>query len=237
MRGQIFAKLTNLLVPPYRARVISIALILTLLVLYAGMSFTVSSWSLAGARLFGPLSVPITGQSSANPTLISLLAPSTGIPFSTASPSLSIKLAVPNCPQPIGWSPYLVSPTDSLNRISVTYGININNLQHANCLDQTAIILPGQVIYVPGLISNTPIPSTSTPTSTAIPIIIVSNENNVQASQPNAAPVIPKPVVIPTNKPASPTIAPLPANTPVPIAKAPGGLPPHKKPPKPKKGD
>ena len=66
------------------------------------------------------------------------------------------EMRVPNCPQPSGWMPYITNPTDSLFRLSIVYGVTVEELQRVNCMDEPdTVILPGQVIYVPSVSHGT----------------------------------------------------------------------------------
>jgi len=62
-----------------------------------------------------------------------------------------------NCPPPAGWIPNIVQPGDTLAIIATHYRINITELQQVNCLLTTGL-LPGMVIYVPPLPTQTPLP-------------------------------------------------------------------------------
>jgi LysM repeat protein len=73
-------------------------------------------------------------------------------------------LLVKDCPLPVGWSSYIVKPSDSLFRLSVLYGVSIESLQQANCLSERAVIQPGSTIYIP-------VPPTPTITNTLVPTL------------------------------------------------------------------
>jgi LysM repeat protein len=107
-----------------------------------------------------PLIVTPTPPSTGTLTLLStgtLTPPSTGTPtlLSTGTPTL-----VPsptNCPPPLGWLPYLVRPSDTLDGLAQRYKKTIAEISAANCL-VTSSLLPGQIIYLPPLPTQTPIP-------------------------------------------------------------------------------
>jgi hypothetical protein len=65
---------------------------------------------------------------------------------------------ITNCPLPKDWTPYRVNPTDSLFRLSVIYGVSVKTLQRNNCMGSETVILPGEIIYVPYVPTNTPPP-------------------------------------------------------------------------------
>lgn len=212
-----------------QGRPIRTVIFLSGFILFAGMALTAYQWGATSAKFIDKPAIPITGPSLTDRTSFSLQPTGTVVSNLLTQPTQLIQLAVPNCPQPVNWSPYLVNPSDSLYRLSVTFGVDVNQLQQANCLPDIAMILPGQVIYVPRLIQSTPVPPTATPTPTMIPVIIPT-QNSVQSSKPNPPPVAPPPVVAPTNKPNPPTLAPQPPTSVPPTPKPPGK---HKKTPQP----
>ena len=80
-------------------------------------------------------------------------------PFPTWTPSLTLTLPTPppNCPPPVGWLVYFVQPGETLDSIATRYRISTAELQNANCLI-TAELIPGVVIYVPPMRTQTPLP-------------------------------------------------------------------------------
>ena len=229
-----------------RIRGFRLAFILAIPVLFVGTAFTVARWSLSAGQLLQPATLPVTGQQRSNPQILSFMATATTLPFSPASPALSGNLAEPNCVQPSGWVPYMVSPTDSLHRLSVTYGVTLISLEQANCLKSTSLILPGQLIFVPDLIPGAPElpPPTATPTSVPFALIL-PKQYTVNLPQSNPKPLTSQPQSQPKPQPPSATAVPqpTPANTvspvvsqpqvnkPAPADKAKTKPPKHKKPP------
>ncbi len=61
------------------------------------------------------------------------------------------------CPHPLGWLPYTVRSGDTLSKLAIYYRISVADLQRANCLLTTGL-LPGSVIYVPPVPTQTPWP-------------------------------------------------------------------------------
>jgi hypothetical protein len=88
------------------------------------------------------LFVPLLTQSSATPEL-----PPTPIP----------------CGPPTGWIPYTVQPTDTFSLVAIRFGVSQRELRFANCLDNSAQIHTGDILYVP---SAPIIPNQITPTQT-----------------------------------------------------------------------
>lgn len=224
-----------------------LTLILILPVLLAGAAFTLSHWDVVASQLFETPVVPVTGENHNGAVASSLLAKATGQHNNQATLPQSVKLAASNCVYPDGWAPYLVSAADSLPRLSITYGIAIAELLRANCLDRTALILPGQVIYVPDLISDVLEPPPPTPTQTPMPftpaILPVKNNINHEPSAPaTSAPIEATPTTAPqppVSEPVPPpTVAPPPpANTSIPPVNNAANKKPHVKPPEPKNQD
>ncbi|MFH2101828.1 MAG: LysM domain-containing protein [Chloroflexota bacterium] len=85
-------------------------------------------------------------------------------------PPLPTPTPVP-CGPPQGWITYLIQPGDNLYRLSLAYGINVKDLQRANCLGNSTLINAGTLLYVPYWAPRTPSPTlTSSPTATMIVI-------------------------------------------------------------------
>ncbi|MBI4730934.1 MAG: LysM peptidoglycan-binding domain-containing protein [Chloroflexi bacterium] len=83
-------------------------------------------------------------------------------------PPVSTRTLAP-CGPPPGWVLYPVQPGDTLYRLSLAYGITVRQLQNANCMGNSTIIIVGKWIYVPPWAPHTPSPTSTqvfTPTST-----------------------------------------------------------------------
>ena len=78
-------------------------------------------------------------------------------------PPLPTKVVVP-CSTPAGWVKYIVQPGDTLYRLSISYGITVQQLQRANCMGNSTLLVAGRIIYVPPWSPTPP-----TPTMTPIP--------------------------------------------------------------------
>ena len=70
------------------------------------------------------------------------------------------------CGPPEGWITYKVKSGDNLFRIGLSYGVTVSELQFANCLGNSSLIITGQILYVPNVI---PITIAPTPTRTKKP--------------------------------------------------------------------
>lgn len=174
--------------------------------------------------LLGASRIPQTGASNQASSLGWFSGFDQPTPFLQNSPASSTPSLKAICAYPEGWVTYVVNPTDSLFRLSVVYGITVEELQKANCMGKDTVILPGQVIYVPFLPSPTP-----SATSTAIVVLptqTLPRANNVApaANQPEQKSED-KPVVQPNATPVPPTKVPQP-----PKAKPPEAKPPEVKP-------
>ncbi len=123
-------------------------------------------------------------------------------PSSEPTPASSIQPSIAGCPLPDGWVPYIVTPTDSLYRLSIIYGVTVAELQTMNCMGQQTALLPNQVIYVPFV-------PTVAPTMADTPPAI-----NTPLPQPRPRPNV-QPTAVPTRPPSQPTNPPSrPANPP-----------------------
>jgi len=91
---------------------------------------------------------------------------------STKTPTQEIEAQTPTqiCGKPRGWVIYVVQSGDTLFTLSQTYNVSVSDLQNANCLGTSTLIIAGDRLYVPNVVTNTPIPSdTAPPTSTTAP--------------------------------------------------------------------
>lgn len=102
----------------------------------------------------------------------------------TLTPSAAVTVtAKPGCGAPAGWITYTVQLNDNLFRISYNYGISVQELQTANCLGNTQIIRPGQVLYVPNVATRTPQPS-----ATPVEEDEDDNEDDEEEEEPTVPP-------------------------------------------------
>lgn len=62
-----------------------------------------------------------------------------------------------NCPPPPGWLPYIVQPGDTLDGLALRVKKTSVEISQANCL-ATADLLPGLVVYLPPVPTQTPVP-------------------------------------------------------------------------------
>lgn len=85
------------------------------------------------------------------------------LPVSTAILSTSTPIVEP-CGAPLNWMGYIVQPNDTLYRLSIAFRVGVVDIQRANCMGTSTIILKGDRIYVPNVPTTTP---TYTPTSKA----------------------------------------------------------------------
>lgn len=78
------------------------------------------------------------------------------------------------CGPPLGWVVYIVQPGDTLYSLSVRFGVGIEAIRRANCL-QGYTIRAGQALYLPPLLpvpTQTPVATdTPAPTETGVPTV------------------------------------------------------------------
>lgn len=194
-------------------------------ILIAGAAAIIFTWNVFGDRFRGQLEIiPHTGANVQGLPGWALIpdqeAPLPPPPTSTPTE----EPAVIDCPPPPGWVKYTVAPTDSLFRLSVIYGLNVDTLKEVNCLGESTVILPGQEIFVPDLATHTPTATATSiplaPSNTSLPPQPIQVEYQPPVEEVNNQPEPAEQVVTPT--PVPPTPAP-------PITTA---VPPSPKPPK-----
>jgi LysM repeat protein len=101
-------------------------------------------------------STPTPNSPTPSPTWTPLPS-STGTPTGTPTATPSLPPPPTNCILPVGWVPYGVQSGDTLEKIAARYRVSSAALQQANCL-LTTQVLPGGVLYVPPLPTQTPVP-------------------------------------------------------------------------------
>jgi LysM repeat protein len=89
---------------------------------------------------------PLTSTPTQLPTLTSNLT-------STLTPTLP--LLPTNCTPPADWLPYVVQSGDTLEKIATLNQVSPLELQQANCLQVTSGLVPGKVLYVPPVPTQT----------------------------------------------------------------------------------
>lgn len=92
-------------------------------------------------------------------------ATQTPLQTNTAEISTAPMITRRSCGPPAGWVRYIVKPNDTLFSLSLAYGVGVNQLQEANCLEGSSLIYAGQSLHVP----NIPPRFTPTRTPTAVP--------------------------------------------------------------------
>ncbi|RPI35173.1 MAG: LysM peptidoglycan-binding domain-containing protein [Chloroflexota bacterium] len=127
---------------------------------------------------------------------------------------------IAQCGPPPGWIFYTVNPGDTLYRISQMYGITVDQVQFANCLNNNTLIRPGQRLYVPNVPVRTPVvPPTPVPSPTPEP---------TETPEPSSTPQpVPSDTPVPTNTPE----IPIPSETPTPDTPVPTDIPTTQPPP------
>lgn len=125
------------------------------------------------------------------------------------SPLPSLRPTEP-CGPPRGWVEYIVQRGDTLYSLAQELGVSVYQLQQANCLGSSTIIVAGHMIYVPHLPARTAT-ATDEPRSTATPVPTATyTPTQVPTSTPTQT-TEPSPTTAPTETPA-----PTDTNTPEP---------------------
>jgi len=89
-------------------------------------------------------------------------------------PPLPTATQIP-CGPPSGWIIYIVKPLDNLFQISNLYQTTVPEIQAANCMGTSTLIITGQSLYVPNVATITPGRIASqTPTPSASPVLTLA---------------------------------------------------------------
>ena len=130
--------------------------------------------------------------------------PATGLlPGVIQVPPAPVQTAV-RCGPPPTWIVYIVQPHDTLYRLSQAYGVGIDQLQQANCMGNSNLLLTGQKLYVPPWAARIPSPTA--------PVVTIPTE--LPTITPEASLPADTPTDVPTSI-ATDTPVPLPSDTPV----------------------
>jgi LysM repeat protein len=133
-------------------------------------------------------------------------------------PEPTATVEIVSCGPPHGWVTYTVKPGDNLYHLSQIYNITVPQLQLANCLGSSDLIIVGHTIYVPGWAPHTP-----TPTIffwvTDTPFIFPTDTPSVTPTEtPWIFPTDTR-LIAPTDTPSEPppSETPMPSDTPIPL--------------------
>jgi LysM repeat protein len=179
-------------------------------VVLTGATVLVLAWNAVNHQLAQSQALAGKGAILITPAAWALLntqPPPTPFALPTAMPTATAQVI--NCPLPSGWVPYTVNPTDSLYRLSVIYGVSVDQLLQVNCLGDQTTILPGQVIYMPN--NPTQIPLS---TATNAPVRVLPShppqpvDNNSQPASDSPAASERPTQAPPTNTSLPPTDSP-----------------------------
>ena len=126
-------------------------------------------------------------------------------------PPIPTKTPIP-CGAPAGWVKYTVKPGDTLYALSRSYGITVKELQIANCMGNSTLLVAGRIIYVPPW--NPTIPTgTQTPTTSKTPTSTPFTPTPVYKTETPTVTDTPVPTPTDTNTPEpspTPTVTPTP---------------------------
>jgi LysM repeat protein len=92
-------------------------------------------------------------------------------PSSSATPTAapSATRTPISCGPPRGWTTYTVRSGDTLYHLAWAYNVTISQLQSANCMNGSDLLIAGRQIYVPNVATRTVSPTFRPPTSTNRP--------------------------------------------------------------------
>ncbi len=125
--------------------------------------------------------------------------------------------SVYECGPPAGWKTYRVKSGDNLFRIGLAYDLTVPEIQFANCLGNSTLIITGQILYVPNV---SPRKTSPKPTKTRkakkhhrsnTPVPTRQNTNTPIPSNTLVPPTVPPtPIVSLTTPPPTNTSTPTP---------------------------
>ncbi len=139
--------------------------LVSIALLFGAFSLSLAEGNMRMPTSTQPLTITLTGQPSPSlvdsptplpPTWTPTLPP-TRTP--TLPPTWTPTLPPPptNCPPPPGWLPYIVQPGDTLDGLALRVKKTSAEISQANCL-ATDGLLPGLVVYLPPVPTQTPVP-------------------------------------------------------------------------------
>lgn len=144
--------------PPLRLPVGSFVLVASLIAVFIGIGIIFRGDTLiTGEQPTATLtSTPAETQVTPAPTLMQITPSVTSTP---ATPDAVTTELTPlpdsaSCTPPLDWLEYRVATGDTLSFIAINAGTTVEDLQIANCLDSTIIVV-GQTLFVPSLWENT----------------------------------------------------------------------------------
>jgi LysM repeat protein len=142
------------------------------------------------------------------PTATVLVLYPTVAATATITPTATITLTTVVCGPPSGWILYTVKPGENLYRLSLAFGVSVQQLMFANCLTSDRINA-GQQLYVPNVPTRVPSPTTA-PTNTPKPPQEPTATLTPVPTQPPPEPTTPVPAMT-----EAPTVEPTIEITPV----------------------
>lgn len=166
----------------------------------------------SGTFLFVPVPTPTLFVLVDTPTLVKALVTLVNTPTKTI------------CGVPAGWVLYRVRSGDTLYSLSRLTGVSVFQIQQANCMGSSTLIVTGQSIYlpfipiIPVLPSLTPLPTAIIPTYTLVPTptISIPSPTLTWTSLPPSATSSATATNIPPSSTSTQTQIPTETNTPLP---------------------
>lgn len=93
-----------------------------------------------------PSLLPSVSDSPTTTAVVMLITPQS----STSTPKARVISPTPRCPQPRGWSVYVIQPGDTLAGIAKKFKTTAETLANENCLE-VSTLFPGTELYVPAV--------------------------------------------------------------------------------------
>jgi LysM repeat protein len=116
----------------------------------------------SGGSLDQATATPEPGDIGTSVPVTATVTTHAGTSPATSAPSVS-------CGPPAGWVTLTIKSGDTLFSLAQAYGVTVGQLQIANCLGSSTIIVAGKSLFVPNVsVTNTPLTS-PTPTRTKTP--------------------------------------------------------------------
>lgn len=130
----------------------------------------------------------------------------------TATPTRTVYV----CGAPYGWVTYIIQPGDTLYRLALAFRTTVAQLQLANCMGNSTLLVVGDTLFVPNVPTSTSPPTLSPfPTLTYTPLPSSTPSLTVPPSQTSTLPASPSGTATSTN-----TLSPSPTMTPIPSPSA-----------------
>ncbi len=99
------------------------------------------------------------------------------------------------CGAPSGWVTIIIQPGDTLYHLSLAYGVSVAQLQRANCMGSSTVLVVGDTFFVPPGPTRTP--------SETLPELTPPTEGPTPTETGTVTPTATEPGFFPTNTPTN----------------------------------